>query len=270
MIFNLVPSASYWMGSNTNQALESNVTPVTYVTLSSFYISKYETTYAEWTNVVNWATNNGYSFDTPAGADGYNPSGVAIQNPVVSIDWYDCIKWCNALSEWEGRTPCYYTSSNFAAGTVYRTGDINLSNYMVNMATNGYRLPTEAEREYAERGGASYSTFYWGESTNVSVISNYAWYSGDCSGTYQVGLLAPNSLGLYDIAGNVYNWCWDWWSNYSGTNEANPLGPVTGSYRILRGGSCRTGSSILESAYRNNSSPSGGNDDIGLRPVRTE
>jgi formylglycine-generating enzyme required for sulfatase activity len=268
MIFNPASSPSYWMGSNTN-ALYGSVTPVTYVTLSAFYISKYETTYAEWTNVINWATNHGYSFDNP-GADGSSPSGIAIQNPVVNIDWYDCIKWCNALSEWEGRTPCYYTSSNFTVGSVYRTGTNDLSNYMVNMSTNGYRLPAEAEREYAERGGASYSTFYWGESTNVSVISNYAWYSGDCSSTYQVGMLAPNNLGLYDIAGNVFDWCWDWYGTYPGTNETNPLGPGTGSGRVYRGGGFSSNSGDLKSASRWGIAPNFNNYNLGFRLVRTE
>jgi formylglycine-generating enzyme required for sulfatase activity len=265
------------MGSNTNQALESNVTPVTYVALSSFYISKYETTYSEWTNVYTWATNHGYSFDNP-GADGANPSGIVSQNPVVMIDWYDCVKWCNALSEWEGRAPCYYTSSNFNTTNVYRTGTNDLSNYMVNMATNGYRLPTEAEREYAQRGGVSYSTFYWGESTNVSVISNYAWYIGDSGGgTHQVGLLAPNSLGLYDISGNSWDWCWDTYANYPGTNETNPLGHIftVGGARVLRGGSYA--SSIgsgdndgLESVCRGYDSPNSALSVVGFRVVRTE
>jgi formylglycine-generating enzyme required for sulfatase activity len=130
------------------------------------YIDKYDVTLALWQQVYNWAITHGYSFDN-AGL------GKAANHPVQTIDWYDCVKWCNARSEMEGRTPAYYTDGTQTI--VYHTGDIDISNSCVNWNGGGYRLPTEAEWEKAARGGLSGQRFPWGNTISWSQ-ANYFGY----------------------------------------------------------------------------------------------
>jgi formylglycine-generating enzyme required for sulfatase activity len=167
------------------------------------------------------------------------------------INWFDMLKWCNARSEQEGRVPAYYTEANQT--TVYRSGQVNVQNDWVKW-TAGYRLPTEAEWEKAARGGLSDQRFPWG---NTITHSN-ANYNSDASFAYDisptrgnhpdydiggtpytspVGSFAPNGYGLYDMAGNVWEWSWDWFAAYSSTPQTDPRGAATGTYRVLRGGS---------------------------------
>ena len=257
----LIPAGSFTMGDNLDGESDAIPTVATYV--SAFYLDQNDVTEALWQQVYNWATNHGYNFDDPGSVnDGYTKGP---NYPVVDVNWYDCVKWCNARSEMEGRTPAYYTTA--AQTAVYRTGDIALANGCVNW-NGGYRLATEAEWEKAARGGLSGQRFPWGATISESQ-ANY-WGDTASSGGYTydlgpfgfnaqfdtgsypytspVGSFAANGYGLYDMAGNVWQWCWDWYGTYAGGSD--PHGPISGPYRVARGGGWGGNAGYCRTAYR--------------------
>jgi formylglycine-generating enzyme required for sulfatase activity len=241
--FALIPQGAFTMGDSLDGLSDA---PTRTVTLDAFYMGKYEVTKAEWDEVRTWGLSNGYT-DLAAG------SGKASNHPVHSIDWYNMVKWCNARSQKEGLTPAYYT--NDAQTTIYKTGSVNVTNAQVKWSASGYRLPTEAEWEKAARGGLSGKRFPWGDTISHSQANYYAasGYSYDSSGsvnnyhptyatgsipyTSPVGAFAANDYGLYDMAGNVWEWCWDWYGTYAAGSQTNPRGTTSGSNRVCRGGS---------------------------------
>lgn len=221
MVF--VEGGTFQMGSNDGQSDEK---PVHSVTVGSFMIGKYEVTQELWESVM-----------------GNNPSNFkGSKRPVEKVSWYDAVEFCNKLSEKEGLQKAY---SRSGANT---TCDFN---------ANGYRLPTEAEWEYAARGGASSTnTQYSGSNT----IGNVAWYvSNSNNTTYEVGTKSPNQLGIYDMSGNVWEWCWDLYS-------------VFGVFcRVNRGGSWVDIAELCRLASRNIFlTPDKRYDDLGFRLVRTK
>jgi formylglycine-generating enzyme required for sulfatase activity len=277
----LIPAGSFTMGNcmDTNEGYSDEL-PLHTVYVSAFYVDRYDVTYSLWQTVYNWATNHGYSFD-------HVGSGKAANHPVQTVDWYDCVKWCNARSEMEGRTPAYYTS--VAQTTVYRTGQITVDSSWVKW-NSGYRLATEAEWEKAARGGASGQRFPWGNTISWSQANYYAdpaVYAYDVNSTNgydptfndgvdpytsPVGYFAPNGYGLYDMAGNVWQWCWDWYDSYGSTSQTDPRGPTTYSYRIGprrvgRGGSCNGSAFYCRSAVRNYNGPDSYIPNLGFRSV---
>jgi formylglycine-generating enzyme required for sulfatase activity len=241
-----IPAGWFTMGDTLDG--EADATPPTNVYVSAFYMDTNLVSYGQWQTVYNCATNNGYVFNNA----GY---GKAANHPIEYVDWYDMVKWCNARSQQNGLTPIYYTDSGLTQ--VYTNGETDA--VYPNWTANGYRLPTEAEYEKAARGGVSGLRFPWGNTISESQAN----YNGDTNDfsydlgpngynalgmssgypyTTPVGSFAPNGYGLYDMAGNAFTWCWDWYaeppyptgSPYLGGSD--PHGPATGSNRVLRGG----------------------------------
>ena len=263
-----IPAGSFDMGQT------GTATPVHTVNISSFYMARTEVTYRQFYDVYNWATRQGgYTFtdfvtDVRGDMGGHsgNDPGHTEDEPVTYIEWYDAVLWCNALSEMDGLTPCYYTD---ALATVYRSGKVDINNVNVDWDVDGYRLPTEAEWEYAYRAGTT-TLYYWGDGSTLADINLYAWYDEN-SGvmTHRVGKRLPNDFVLYDMSGNVWEWCWDWSAAYSGDEQTDPHGPdATGSFRVLRGGSWDGGAGILRSAGRFGIAPGGDAGSLGFRPCR--
>jgi formylglycine-generating enzyme required for sulfatase activity len=255
----LIPAGVFTMGDTLDG--EGDAIP-TIVTVSGFYMDVNLVSYSQWQTVYNWATNNGYNFD-------YAGSGKAANHPVQTVDWYDCVKWSNARAQQAGLMPVYYT--NAALTVVYAKGDIDA--VYVNWSANGYRLPTEAEWEKAARGGLDDQRFPWGDTISESQAnyfgcstcfgpdgydfgptgSNAAFNDGVDPLTSPVGYFAPNGYGLYDMAGNVFEWCWDWFGTpYGQPTTTNPTGPATGSSRALRGGEWNEFANYERCANRNN------------------
>jgi formylglycine-generating enzyme required for sulfatase activity len=260
----LIPAGSFVMGATTNVGHESygDELPQHTVSVSAFYMDKYEVTSNLWREVYTWATNKGYAFANV----GLGKSGT---HPVQMVNWYDAIAWCNARSVRDGFAPCY-TNAN---GTVYTNAAANSFTGGCNWAASGYRLPTEAEWEKTARGGVANRRFPWDDANTIQhARANYyaapasytydtsptpdyhpSYNTGEMPYTSPVGSFTPNGYGLYDMAGNVWEWCWDWYSPsyYYSSPGSDPRGPTSGSYRVLRGGAWYYHAYNARVAYRN-------------------
>lgn len=251
MVLVCLDENSFLMGNEISKYEDER--PVREIKLNKFYISKYETTYEDWILIYDWAITNGYDFSGEGqnGSDTYWRSLEDSYNyPVVNINWYDAIKWCNALSEYNNLMPCYYTDS--LKKNVYKAGEINIGSSFVNWNCNGFRLPTEAEWEYACRGGKLNYEYFWGydyslayEYANISdksaksIMKNWKIIDIDdgFSGISKIGSLKANGYGLYDMTGNVWEWCFDIYGKYRKNVTLNPKGATRGHLRVFRGSS---------------------------------
>ncbi len=231
--FVLVPAGTFTMGDTRGEG-SSNELPTHQVTLSSFIIGKYEVTQAEYQAVM-----------------GTNPSQFSgSDKPVEQVTWNNAVEYCNARSIQEGLIPCYNTST-----------------WACDFSANGYRLLTEAEWEYAARGATNNPDYLYAGSNDIASV---AWYSGNSGNiTHAVGSKAPNSLGIYDMSGNVWEWCNDWYGSYSSSAQSDPVGPATGSYRVIRGGSWYISAPSCRVAYRYLYSPTFSYYFIGFRLARS-
>ena len=239
--------------------------PVHTIYVGAFYMDRHEVTKALWDDVHAWAVTHGYAFHNLGGGKGPN-------HPVQTLNWTDAAKWCNARSEKEGLTPVYRT----AQGQVFRVGGDELRNDDVLWDGNGYRLPTEAEWEKAARGALAGRRFPGGDTiahgdANYMSSADYPYdvsptrgyhpdYNvGGYPATSPVGSFPPNGYGLYDMAGNVWEWCWDWYqAGWYARAEAlmpDPRGPAQGSYRVIRGGAWTDTAVALRCADRTGFTP---------------
>jgi formylglycine-generating enzyme required for sulfatase activity len=261
-------------GSFQRDATLANISTVT----SGFRMSKYEITRAQFLAIM-----------------GTDPSDIGhssgIGDPVQQINWYHAIAFCNKLSIAEGLdqvysvtvsgTPVDFTTLTYA--DIPTSANTDWDTATADWSANGYRLPTEMEWMWAAMGATrgsgytspTYLTGYlkaFAGGNGTSPIGDYAWYVGNSTATHPVGRTLANELGLYDMSGNVMEWCWDWYDAYPpgalASNTDDGRGAVSGTYRVVRGGSWYDAANLVTVAYRGSFYPDYSDDGFGLRVVR--
>ena len=238
-----VEGGNFDMGSNSG---ESDEKPIHKVTVSSFYISKYETTQEEYQNIM-----------------GNNPSNFKVSNlPVEYVSWFDAIKFCNAKSKKDGLSVAYNeTSGELLDSSGNVTTDIT--------KVKGYRLPTEAEWEYSARGGNKSQGYTYSAGNSLEEV---AWFSSNSGNkTHEVGTKKANELGIYDMSGNVSEWCTDWYGSnyYENSTDINPVNTKSSGNRVNRGGSWLIDPDYLRVGNRTSNTPTGTIYYLGFRLAKT-
>jgi formylglycine-generating enzyme required for sulfatase activity len=257
-----IQGGTFQMGSPGSEPDRSPNETQHSVTLTGFKMSKHPVTQAQYEAVTG---NNPSNFNTAVA-----PETSTANRPVEMVTWYDAIEFCNKLSTQEGLTPVYTITGRTPATGYPITG----ATVTADWSKNGYRLPTEAQWEYACRAGTG-TPFNTGNNITTDQ-ANYDGndpYNGNPAGvclqrTTEVGSYAANTWSLYDMHGNVREWCWDWWGNYASGTQTDPTGAVSGSYRVGRGGSWDCGGLGSRSAYRDYGDPRARYSAFGFRLVR--
>ena len=229
------------------------------VSLTAYRIGETEVTQELWQAVMG---NNPSSFNS-------NPASGEVQGkrPVEQVSWYKCIVFCNELTKQAGlgESEClYYSDAGYT--NVYTKEDAGAKKevYLYTAINKkGFRLPTEAEWEWAAKGGKEHK---WAGTNEESELGTYAWY-GTNSKTHEVKKKQANGYGLYDMSGNVWEWCWDWFSDLPNPLPADYLGAVSGSDRVPRGGSWDDSADVAARAYRDLDDPGYSFFNLGLRLV---
>ena len=285
----LVPAETFTMGSPSNELGRASDEAQHAVTITrSFYLKATEVTQAQWRAVAQSSVASSprappWSRPSPS----YFPS-CGDECPVEWVNWYEAVAYVNALSVLEGLPECYTLTGcngNDPGSDMECTGVV-----FVGLGCTGYRLPTEAEWEYAARAGTT-TAFWNGGITTTGCpepsLDAVGWYGGNsmvaysgaysgslCAGsgtygTHPVAQKPANAWGLYDVHGNVWEWAHDWYGSYPAGASTDPAGPGTGSTRVRRGGSWSNDALICRSANRNRNTPGYRYNDLGLRPARS-
>jgi formylglycine-generating enzyme required for sulfatase activity len=235
-----LPGGTFWMGSTADdEQAYDHEKPQHAVMVSSFAISRTPVTRRLYRAIMadspqRWARDEDEDL-----------------LPANEVSWFDAVRFCNALSERQSLTPCYR---------------IDGTSVHWDCEADGYRLPTEAEWEYAARAGTQTRWFCDEAPTE---LARYAWFVENAEyRVHPVGGKAPNPWGLYDMAGNMWEWCWDWYGAYRAEAVTDPSGPPSGTSRVLRGGAYWDGAWDLRSAYRNRDAPGFRRGGTGVRVVR--
>ncbi len=243
----LIPAGKFEMGSPATEIRREKDETLHSVAVDAFYLGAREVTQGEYRELT-----------------GRSPGAFTGDNlPVENVSWFEAVEYCNARSSREGLNPAYTVSGSGKARTV-----------TWNREADGYRLPTEAEWEYACRAGTT-TPFSTGDNVTVDQANYYGTYpynnhpSGEYrSRTVPAGSFAPNPWGLHDMHGNVWEWCWDWYGAYPDGAVSDPAGPASGTYRVNRGGGWNDFGRHLRSAYRAATPPANSTFNLGFRLAR--